>query len=313
MIIFSFVLGKERAKRFLIDWSPFILGWIGYDMMRGVADSVRGTIHVEGPYWGELFCFGWLFNGKIPAFWFQDLQATMNGPIFQAIEQKLLYPLFGGLVSLDQLAHFQVLAKGSILRSLIDVISANFYAAHFATPLLLGWIIWHTVDDRRLFYRFVYTLTVLNVFALITFMLYPAAPPWYVMKEGFLPPNVTYDYGIFSAGALVNIDNMINANFFTTLWDNFNANLFAAIPSLHGAYPLVIAYVASLRFKRHRKWFYIYPVGTWFATVYLNQHYIIDLIIGASYAFVAYQLANRWLIPKFFDKLVNWNGAHPSA
>lgn len=307
LIIFSFVLGKKRAKRFLIDWSPFIIGWIGYDMMRGIADSVRGVIQVEGPYWGELFCFGWLFDGKIPAFWFQDLQALMNGPAFQLIEKKLLYPLFGGLISFDSLAHFQELAKGSILRSLIDVIAANFYTAHFATPLLLGWIFWHTVEDRRLFYRLIYTLTLMNIFALITFMAYPAAPPWFVMKEGFLAPNVTFNYGIFSAGSLVNIDKMINAKFFTTLWDNFNANFFAAIPSLHGSYPLVIAYLGGLRFKRYRYVLFIYPAGTWFATVYLNQHYIIDLIIGAFYALAAYEIVHRILMPKFFDKFVNWD------
>jgi len=142
--------------------------------------------------------------------------------------------------------------------------------------------------------------------ALVTFMAYPAAPPWYVMKEGFLQPNVTYNYGIFSAGALINIDSMINAKFFTTLWDNFNANYFAAIPSLHGAYPLVIAYFAGVRFKRYRVLLLLYAICTWFATVYLNQHYIIDLLIGAAYAYVAYQFAHRILMTKFFDKVVSW-------
>lgn len=306
LIVFSLVLGKKRAKRFLIDWAPFIFAWIGYDMMRGIADSIRNVIHIEGPYWAEFFCFGWLFDGKIPAFWFQDFQAYMNGPEFQAIEKKLFYYMFGGLISFDTLAHFQVLAKGSILRAFIDVFAANFYTAHFAVPLLFGWICWHTVDDRRLFYRFVYTLTVLNILALITFMAYPAAPPWYVMKEGFLQPNVTFNYGIFSAGALINIDTMINAKFFTTLWDNFNANYFAAIPSLHGAYPLVIAYFAIIKFKRYQIGLVLYPIFTWFATVYLNQHYIIDLIIGAVYASVAYLIVHKILMLKFFDKYVNW-------
>ncbi|MBC6949759.1 hypothetical protein DWB58_17675, partial [candidate division KSB1 bacterium] len=60
LVVFAFVLGKERAKRFLIDWLPFILFWVAYDMMRGIADTVRGTIHVVEPYRLEHWFFGWL-------------------------------------------------------------------------------------------------------------------------------------------------------------------------------------------------------------------------------------------------------------
>ena len=58
LVLFSFVLGKQRARRFLVDWLPFVLFWIGYDMMRGIADSVRCTIHVVQPYRWELALFG---------------------------------------------------------------------------------------------------------------------------------------------------------------------------------------------------------------------------------------------------------------
>ncbi|MCI0512539.1 phosphatase PAP2 family protein [candidate division KSB1 bacterium] len=313
MILFSFVLGKERAKRFLIDWSPFILAWIGYDMMRGVADSVRGTIHVEGPYWGEFVIFQKFFDGTIPAFFFQKFQATLNSPAFLGIERLILQPLFGGKISDAALCHFQELARGSIFRSVIDVYAANFYTAHFAAPLLMGWIFWHTVDDRKFFYRFTFTITILNIMALITFMAYPAAPPWYVMKQGFVQPNVTYDYGIFSAGALINVDNMIRVKFFTTLWDNFNSNLFAAIPSLHGAYPIVISWFGYLKFRKKPLLWAWYPISTWFSAVYLNQHYIIDLIIGGFYIIVAYQIVHRWLMPKFLNKFLDRQATQPTV
>jgi hypothetical protein len=305
LIIFSFVLGKERARRFLLDWSPFVLGWIGYDMMRGVADSVRGVIHVAAPYLGEFYTFGILFGGKIPAFFFQEMQEYMNSAMFQPLELAFWLPFFKFQLPPEVITHFQMLAKGSIFRSLIDVYAANFYTAHFAAPLLLGWIFWHTTDDRKMFYRFVYTLTTLNVLALVTFMLYPAAPPWYVMKQGFILPNVKFDYGIFSAGALINVDNMMQLKFFTTLWDNFNSNLFAAIPSLHGAYPVVISYFGYKKFQTKPILWALYPISTWFSAVYLNQHYIIDLIIGAVYILVAYQIVHRILMPKFFNKFLD--------
>lgn len=299
LIVFSFVLGKERGKRFLIDWSPFILFWIAYDMMRGVADSIRGFINVKGPYFGEMFCF----FGKIPAFMFQAMQDYMNSPPFLALERLFWQPFFGWNFTNAALIHFQDLARGSILRSLIDVYAANFYTAHFATPLLLGWIFWHTVEDRKMFYRFVYTLTTLNILALVTFMVYPAAPPWYVMKQGLMQPDMSFNYGAFSAGALINVDNIMRVKFFTTLWDNFNANHFAAIPSLHGAYPIVISLFGYMKFRKKPVLWALYPISTWFSAVYLNQHYVIDLIIGGMYIVAAYFLVHKLILPILFKRI----------
>jgi len=268
LFLLSFVLGKEKAKRFLIDWLPFILFWIIYDMMRGLVDYWRGAINVYIPYKVELVLFGWMFEGDIPCFWFQD---------------------------------FQIDQGNSVFRTILDLMSANFYTIHFVMPVLFGWIIWHTIGDRKTYYRFVYTFTILNVLALITFFLYPAAPPWYVMKYGFVQP-IGKLYG--AAGSLVNIDNMLKMKFFTTLWDNFNPNHFAAIPSLHAAYPVLIVFFAYRIFKKKLLLMSIYPLGTWFAAVYLNQHYIIDLVIGAGYIIIAHYIEEKFLMPYIFKKTV---------
>lgn len=272
LVVFSLLLGKERAKRFLIDWSPFILFWIAYDMMRGVADSVRGAIQISGPYRAELWTFGWLFGGEIPPFYLQQVRAMF---------------------------------EGSLAKVVVNLLSANLYTLHFAAPLLLGWIFWHTVDDRKTFYRMIYTLTVLNVMALATFMLYPVAPPWYVYHYGFVQPQPNSSFWGTSAGALIDVDRLFGVNVFTTLWDSFNPNHFAAIPSLHGAYPLVVSLFAARRLRRGYSLWIIYPALTWFAAVYLNQHYIIDLLIGAAYAAIAYQLVQRVLLPRVFLPWLN--------
>ncbi|MFC1726487.1 phosphatase PAP2 family protein, partial [candidate division KSB1 bacterium] len=106
------------------------------------------------------------------------------------------------------------------------------------------------------------------------------------------------------AGSLINVDNMLQVNFFTTLWDNFNPNHFAAIPSLHGAYPIVLVFFAYKAFKKKLFLMSLYPIGTWFAAVYLNQHYIIDLIIGAFYIVAAYKIEEKILMPKIFEKTI---------
>jgi membrane-associated phospholipid phosphatase len=268
LAVFSLALGKKKSKQFLIDWSPFIFFWVAYDMMRGVADSVRHIINVVPPFKLELILFGPLFGGQIPSWFFE---------------------------------HYQAVHDGSLGKIILDVMGANFYTLHFGAPLILGWILWHTTSDRPMFYRFIYTITVLNIMALATFMIYPVAPPWYVYHYGLNQPVGLIEG---SAGGLANFDNLIKFKLLQSLWDNFNANLYAAIPSLHGAYPCVIAFFGMKKFRRLRFLWLIYPIGTWFSAVYLNEHYIIDLIIGLIYVVIAYSIVKYFLYPKLFRKYV---------
>lgn len=270
LVLFSFMLGKGRARRFLIDWLPFVLFWILYDMMRGVADSVREYVHIVEPYRLEQMLFAPLLNGDIPPFVLQ-------------VAREAWHPA---------------------MQKLVSVFAANFYTAHFAIPLLLGWLLWHTTDDRPMFYKFVYTLTILNVMALATFILYPAAPPWYVYKYGFVQPVPESTFWGISAGNLIDVDRLLGVSFFTTLWDSFNANHFAAIPSLHGAYPIVVSFFAWKKFRRQLPLLIFYPVATWFSAVYLNHHYVVDLLIGVLYIFVAYHVTVHFLYPRIFARFV---------
>lgn len=272
LIILVFLLfGKEWGIRFLIDWSPFIVFWVAYDMMRGVADSMRGYVFIAEPYDLERHLFGWLTGSMVPAFYLQQ---------------------------------FQFENWGEPLKIFLDVFSAGFYVLHFIAPLLLGWFFWHTLNERRNYYVYVYTFTVLNIMALITFMMLPAAPPWYVLHHGFEQPSAE---ALDSAGALVNFDKLIGRNYLQSLWNTFNSNYFAAIPSLHAGYPTVIALFIWIRFGGLTWLFFAYPLCAWFSAVYLNQHYIIDLIIGSLYVIIAYFIAKRVIIPNIFDKLINYN------
>ncbi len=272
LLILSLALGKSKTRRFLADWMPFVVFWILYDMMRGVADSWRGEIHIRDIYDMELKLFGAFFGDRILPFIFQDFQIAYNGRWFKEV---------------------------------FDLLAANFYTFHFATPLIAGWIIWHTTNDRKMYYRFVYTLTVLNIMALATFFLFPAAPPWYVWEHGFVQP---VGRAVGAAGSLIYVDQILKVNFFTTLWDNFNPNHYAAIPSLHGAYPIVVIMFIYIKFKKHLKWLLIYPVATWISAAYLNHHYIIDLVIGGFYIIIAYLFTHKVLMPYVFNKTIFRSG-----
>jgi hypothetical protein len=178
------------------------------------------------------------------------------------------------------------------------------YFFHFPAPLVLGWVFWYILKERKTYYLFVCTFTILNCMALITFMLYPAAPPWYVFKYGFDQPS---EMLLDSAGALVNFDELIGKHFLQSFWNTFNSNRFAAIPSLHSGYSTVVALFIWWRFKGKTWIWMLYPLFAWFAAVYLNHHYIVDLILGSIYVLIAYWITRTVIAPKILDRFINYD------
>jgi membrane-associated phospholipid phosphatase len=72
------------------------------------------------------------------------------------------------------------------------------------------------------------------------------------------------------------------------------AHWFAAVPSLHGAYPVLALLLA---WRGRNRWLLaalsFYCASMWIATVLLNQHYIIDLLAGALLAVIAWLFVER--------------------
>ena len=258
----------KKARQFFTDWWPLFFFWISYDWMRGITGIIHRVVNVIPPYTLELSLFGPLFGGQIPNFFFEYFQVC----------------------HLD--------APGKII---LDVMGAIFYILHFWAPLILGWIIWHVRSDRPLFYRFIYTLGIVSIMGIVTFILYPAAPPWYVYKYGFMQPTGMIEG---SAAGLANFDQLLGIRLIQNFWDSYNANLFAAIPSLHAAHSFLMAFFGMRTFHRFRPVWLIYPIGTCFSAVYLNEHYIIDLLIGLIYFVIAYQLVARLVYPGILKKVV---------
>jgi len=260
LLILTLVLRK--AKRFLVDWSPFIVLWVSYDMMRGIADDLRGRINVVGPFRMEELLFARFFGGKIPPFWFQEFQKNIDG---------------------------------TFLKGFLDMLASSAYSLHMAAPLLLGWVLWDLVGDREMFRKFVIAFSILSWSAFVTFYLYPAAPPWYVYRYGFAQPDLSfYSHG---EASLINTDRALGFPLFETLYKHFNPNQFAAIPSLHAAYPFTVAIFAVRAFGRRASPLYLYPAIVWFSAVYLNHHYIIDIIIGIAYALCAIWVTDHIVYP----------------
>ena len=119
-----------------------------------------------------------------------------------------------------------------------------------------------------------------NIVGWVIWLLYPAAPPWYVDQYGVGP--VVLDAASSPAG-LARLDALLRAPVAATFYAK-SANIFGAMPSLHVAYATLVAFV-------------VMPLGGWlrglalgfavsmaFSAVYLRHHYIIDVVAGIALA-----------------------------
>ncbi len=133
---------------------------------------------------------------------------------------------------------------------------------------------------------------VVNVFGFVTYFIYPAAPPWYVTAHGLGPAEA---HVVPSAAAAQRFDVLLGTHFFDRLYGH-GIDAFGAIPSLHVAYPLMAAVLAfrtpSLRIVR-------WPAAAFaplmcFSAIYLQHHYVIDVLFGLTYALVTMAAVSMW-------------------
>ena len=141
--------------------------------------------------------------------------------------------------------------------------------------------------------------------ALATFVLYPAAPPWYFQRYGAIQPTDTA-YGQVAAGGLVHLDEMFNMGLFTTVWGSFNQNYFAALPSLHAAWPVMVAMFTLLAFGRKAWPIIFYPGLVIIGGAYFNHHYLIDYLVSWAYLLVAFIVIERAVMP-WLDRVMDYN------
>ena len=175
----------------------------------------------------------------------------------------------------------------------LDYLGAFFYSLHFIAPVVFAFLLWKYYPGN--YQRYVLALAIGTYSALITFLVYPVAPPWYGLAgaHGW--------YGVNATRILLQVDHNLGLPFYRTIFDYVQSNPFAAFPSLHAMYPWLISLYA-LKIKKTRALpILLFPVGVWFSAVYLGEHYVVDVIGGVVYGTCAFFLVEK-LIPLFIRK-----------
>jgi membrane-associated phospholipid phosphatase len=253
LVIPAALMSAERGRTFFLDWAPLFAFWLVYDRLRLIQSLLYARVAVESPFMIERAAFGWMSGGDVPAHW----------------------------------AHAWLTSHSGALALSVEWIAQIIYFSHlFVVPVvIIGlWILGVSRQEHRgSFLRHIRAFTILNFAAIVLYLLLPVAPPWWVSLNGMTQPTAALVSQANMAAAMPGalIQGMIRN---ASQW-------FAAVPSLHGAYPVLLLLLFPR--SKNRVAFSIialYAAGMWISTVLLNQHYIIDLVAGALLAIAAWRL-----------------------
>jgi len=160
----------------------------------------------------------------------------------------------------------------------LDVLTGLFYLMWVPVPLAFATYLFF--KNKAQFVRFSLTFVWVNLLGFVVYYAFPAAPPWYVQQHGFefiakTPGN--------TAG-LARFDHYFNITLFQGIYSK-GSNVFAAMPSLHSSYPVIVAYYGlKNRLGKINIFFFVVMIGIWFSAVYTSHHYTLDVLAGISCA-----------------------------
>jgi len=190
-----------------------------------------------------------------------------------------------------------VLPENHFILGGLDLLAALVYLIHFAFAWIvaIGLYVYHRKKTNSKGkpiiepWTFMLTFGLLNLLAVIIQISWPTAPPWYVDQFGE-DQEANYETVGDEAG-LARVDKLIRFALFQRLYGT-SPIVFGSFPSLHAAWPIVITIFAPdhkvLKFAG-----IIYVGVVWWAAMYLNHHYLVDLLGGALLTAFCYFVATQ--------------------
>ncbi|MEK6409125.1 MAG: phosphatase PAP2 family protein [Acidobacteriota bacterium] len=248
------LISSERGRMWFMDWAPLFAFWLVYDRLRLIQPLLYARVAVDHPFEIERWAFGWAARGAVPA----------------------------------HAAHAWLGAHPGALAVTIEWTAQVIYFSHlFVAPLVILslWALGASRERyRAAFLQHIRAFTLLNFAAIVVYLLLPVAPPWWVTLNGKAQPTA-------ELVAQANIAAAMHGRLICGMIGNAS-QWFAAVPSLHGAYPVLLLLLGwKNRSLKTLTGLAVYGTAMWMATVLLNQHYIVDLLAGGVLAIAAFYAA----------------------
>jgi membrane-associated phospholipid phosphatase len=171
-----------------------------------------------------------------------------------------------------------------------DLLAGFAYLTYVGEYLAIAFVLFARERDRvvSILAR---SFLLVNVLGYVTYFVYAAAPPWYVTQYGLGPARTDVQP---DAAAAQRFDQLLGTRFFDEMYGR-GVDVYGAYPSLHVAYPLIAAVVVWR--LRELRWLRaptaLFSLLMCFSAVYLQHHYVTDVVLGAAYAVVALAIVTR--------------------
>src|SRR5207248_5668977 len=134
------------------------------------------------------------------------------------------------------------------------------------------YFLFHGQERRAVRFAWVFVLS--NFVGFSLYYIYPAAPPWYVAHHGFAADLTVHA----SAAGAARFDQLVGFPVMASFYGK-SADVFGAIPSLHVVYPM-LALIYGWKLPRFRAVAAVYLFLVCLSAVYLDHHYILDILVG---------------------------------
>jgi hypothetical protein len=289
-------LSVPRHRK-IIGWSVFAAAAAAYLVLFGIPYSadvillwIAAALFVstlgESGRWGRGLIRDWL-----PLYAVLALYAFLRGYASDTLWGPFVRPqvwfdahVFGGVAPTVQLQRW-LFDPHQV--SVLDYAVWATYLTHFFTSFVIAAVLWKV--DYPSFRRFVALFVGLTLLGYVTYVLYPAMPPWLAGQTGHMPavtrivPFVWDHLGVHQAAALFTGANRFDNNI-------------AAMPSLHAAYPMLICLFFWGRANRWcRALLVFYVLAMAFTLVYAGEHFVLDELVGWTYAITVFVVGSRLL------------------
>ena len=165
-------------------------------------------------------------------------------------------------------------------------VASLVYSSHFVvTPLVLA-VLW--LRDRARWVGYARLVLALSAAGLVTYVLYPVAPPWLASRDGVIEHVDRISSSGWAVLGLPRAGTLLHAG-------QGQVNPVAAVPSLHTAFAVLTCLVLLPLAARlwQRAVLVSYAVVMPLVLVWSGEHYVVDTLLGVLYATAVWALVPR--------------------
>ena len=225
----------------------------------------------------------------------QWINSPLGGRLEQGAPNALGFPLHISEPGVADRALFGTLPSAWLQDRLYTPAQAHWwdaplalvYVSHFvAIPLAVA-VLWFRRSDR--FRRCLWAVLVTTGVGIVTYVVYPMAPPWLAAQLGHVEPVARISGIGWQALELPWVGGLLGSS-------QAASNPVAAMPSLHaGSAALVLLLFWSVARWWGRCLLAVYAALMAFTLVYTGEHYVVDVLGGWSAAAIG-AIVGWWLV-----------------